>query len=61
MITETVFITLIAVAAGLLIYAVWDTENRIYGNIIAALLSALLFMYTGAVSKCSSLSRRRGV
>jgi len=43
MISIAVFVGLIAVAFGLMIYSMIHLENRLYGNIITGILSVILF------------------
>ena len=49
MIPVAVFGLLIGVAIFLLVYAFVDNRNKYYGNIIAAFLASLLFIYLGVM------------
>ena len=49
MITLSIYVVLIVIAILLAVYSLWDYHNRIYGNIIAAFISSLLFFLTGVM------------
>ena len=49
MITLSIYVVLIVIAILLAVYSLWDYRNRIYGNIIAAFISSLLFFLTGVM------------
>jgi hypothetical protein len=55
MIPVDIFTTLLAVAFVLGIYSLIDLNNRIYGNIIAAFISAILFGYLSVISNTGIL------
>ena len=50
MVPFVIFITLIVVMAVLFIYVMLDNKNRVYGNIVAAFLCALIAGYLGIIS-----------
>lgn len=49
MITLSIYVVLIVIAILLAVYSLWDYRNRIYGNIIAAFISSILFFLTGVM------------
>jgi lipopolysaccharide export LptBFGC system permease protein LptF len=50
MIPTEVFTTLLSVAFVLAIYSFIDLSNRIYGNIVAAFISAILFGFLSVIA-----------
>jgi hypothetical protein len=50
MIPFVIFITLLAIGVILFLYFMLDNKNRIYGNIVAAFLCALVFGYLAIIS-----------
>ena len=47
MIPVIAFLGLVSIAAILLIYSFLDSRSRMYGNIISAMLSCVLFLFIG--------------
>ena len=50
MISITLFNVLVVVAILLFVYSLVDLNNRIYGNIISALMSSVLFRYAAVIA-----------
>jgi len=50
LISITVFNLLIVIAFLLFIYSIIDLSNRIYGNIIASIMSTVLFGYSAVIA-----------
>ena len=50
MIPFVIFVTLVAIMVILFLYFMLDNKNRVYGNIVAAFLCALIAMYLGIIS-----------